>query len=197
MHEEPVLINCADLYANPQTLRQQYSREIILRRPAGRERTPSFSHEITPDITVWCSKTYPKNNQAKPRLEAYVCEPAPASRINSGFTERGPRIQSTIKHTTSVPDEKVLEWLENEYPYSIVSPKRTNRSSAISMPTVTNIREEVIAHYTEYLRGQNIALKTLWYLYPSLSVHTALPGGRWCGGERPECGLSGRSVKII
>ena len=28
-------------------------------------------------------------------------------------------------------------------------------------------------------------------------MHTALPGGRWCGGERPECGLSGRSVNII
>ena len=29
------------------------------------------------------------------------------------------------------------------------------------------------------------------------NLHTALPGGRWCGGERPECGVSGRSVKII
>ena len=30
-----------------------------------------------------------------------------------------------------------------------------------------------------------------------LSLQSALPSGRWCGGERPECGLSGRSVNII
>ena len=29
------------------------------------------------------------------------------------------------------------------------------------------------------------------------NLQSALPGGRWCGGERPECGLNGRSVKII
>lgn len=28
-------------------------------------------------------------------------------------------------------------------------------------------------------------------------VHTAVTSGRWCGGERPECGHGGRPVKII
>lgn len=28
-------------------------------------------------------------------------------------------------------------------------------------------------------------------------VHTAVTTGRWCGGERPECGPGGRAVKII
>lgn len=28
-------------------------------------------------------------------------------------------------------------------------------------------------------------------------VHTAVTNGRWCGGERPECGPGGRAVKII
>ena len=170
MHEEPVLIDWADFCKNPQSLRKLYSKEIVLRRPAGRERNPSFSHEITPDIVVWCSKTYPNDNQSRPRLEAYVCEPAPASRINSGFSERGNRIKSTIKHTTSIPDENILDWLETVYPYSIIVPKRikTNIDSTL---TVTSIRDEIITHYTEYLSGQNIALKTLWYLYPSLEDH--------------------------
>lgn len=167
MHEKPVMINRIDLYCSPQTLRRQFSMEISRRYAAGRERHPSFSHEITPDIVVWCSKTYPKNNLSRPRLEAYVCEPAPDSKINSGFKERGNRIKSTIKHTTSVSDEDILDWLEKVYPYSVVSPKRASSSS--EPQSVTSIQEEIITHYTEYLQGKNIALKTLWYLYPSLS----------------------------
>ena len=172
MHEDPVLINRNDLGKSSQTLRQQYSLEITHRHATGRERTPSFSHEITPDIFVWCSKTYPKNNLSRPRLEAYVCEPAPTSRIHSGYKERGLRIKSTIKHTTAVPDEEILDWLENVYPYSIVSPKRATQQPAenkLPQKIPTSIQEEIIAHYSEYLHGQNIALKTLWYLYPSLS----------------------------
>lgn len=167
MHEKPVFINRNNLYFSVKTLRQQFSIEISRRHAAGRERHPSFSHEITPDIVVWCSKTYPKNNMSRPRLEAYVCEPTPASKINSGFKERGNRITSTIKHTTSVSDEDILDWLENVYPYSVVSPKRSTVTG--KQQTATSIREEIITHYTEYLQGQNIALKTLWYLYPSLS----------------------------
>lgn len=167
MHEKPVFINRNNLYFSVKTLRQQFSIEISRRHAAGRERHPSFSHEITPDIVVWCSKTYPKNNMSRPRLEAYVCEPTPASKINSGFKERGNRIISTIKHTTSVSDEDILDWLETVYPYSVVSPKRSSATS--KQQTTTSIREEIITHYTEYLQAQNIALKTLWYLYPSLS----------------------------
>ena len=169
MHEKPVLLNRSELSPNSQSLRKQYSREIALRHPIGRERTPSFSHEITPDIVVWCSKTYPKNNQSRPRLEAYVCEPAPESRVNSGFTERGRRILSTVKHATSVPDDEILNWLGNEYPFSFIFPKKSAKTDEISTLKSTSIREEIITHYTEYLSGQNIALKTLWYLYPSLS----------------------------
>lgn len=175
MHEAPVLINRAELSKTSQTLRQQYSLEITRRHAAGRERNPSFCHEITPDIVVWCSKTYPKNN-ACPRLEAYVCKPAPVTKINSGYKERGARIKTTIKHTTTVPDEKILNWLENVYPYSIVSPKRSTHQvnnqqniNTASQQPATNIQEEIISHYTEYLQGHNIALKTLWYLYPSLA----------------------------
>lgn len=29
------------------------------------------------------------------------------------------------------------------------------------------------------------------------NLHTAVSSGRWCGGERPECGPGGRAVKII
>ena len=169
MHEKPVLLDRCELSSNSQSLRKQYSREITLRHPIGRKRTPSFSHEITPDIVVWCSKTYPKNNQNRPRLEAYVCEPALASRVNSGYTERGRRILSTIKHTTAIPDDEILNWLENEYPFSFISPKRSDIAAEIPILKSTSIREAIITHYTEYLNGQNIALKTLWYLYPCLS----------------------------
>lgn len=170
MQEEPVLIDWTDFCKNPQSLRKLYSKEIVLRRPAGRERNPSFAHEITPDVVVWCSKTYPNGNQCRPRLEAYVCEPAPASRIYSGFAERGNRIKTTIKHTTSIPDENILDWLENVYPYSVIAPKRI-KNNIDSTLSITSIRDEIITHYTEYLSGQNIALKTLWYLYPSLEDH--------------------------
>ena len=161
--EAPVIISREELWNNTQTLRKLYSLEMVRRHTSGRERNPPFSQEITPDIMVWCSKTYPGNNRARPRLEAYVCEPAPASKINSGAKERGNRIASTVKHTTRVADEDILDWLENTYPYSAVSPKSSGGK------TQTNIREEIISHYTEYLQGENIALKTLWYLYPNLS----------------------------
>ena len=42
-----------------------------------------------------------------------------------------------------------------------------------------------------------IVISALEVVEPGIYVQSALSNGRWCGGERPECGLSGRGVKII
>ena len=59
-----------------QSVRQLFRAELLERRAAGRQKNVAISYEFTPDITIWCSKSYPKKD-GYPRLEAYICEPPP------------------------------------------------------------------------------------------------------------------------
>jgi hypothetical protein len=151
------------------TLRKLYGQELLERRAPARTRNASFFHEITPDILVWCSKSYPQNNYDRPRLEAYVCEPVEEGEANNGFRKRGKAIDATKKHTTKIVDDDVLEWLEKEYPYSFVKGRQSKKDKDTAGGSLTSIQEAIIAQYTEYLKDKNIALKTFWYLYPNLS----------------------------
>ena len=132
-------------------------------------RNLSFSAEITPDILVWCSKTYPEQNGGRPRLEAYVCEPIIGEASAGGAKERGKAIEATKKHTTKIENGDVLDWLENQYPYSVVNRRKNSNAKRDTDALPTSVRDEIILRYSEYLLDKNIALKTFWYLYPNLS----------------------------
>lgn len=171
MLKEPVMIDTSDFDSRKNTLRHIYTQELINRRSSGRSRIASVPYDFTPDIQIWCSKTYPQNNRNRPRLEAYICEPLREDNLNSGAARRGKIIQCTKKHTTKIYDEDIIHWLEWEYPLDIIV-KRTSVKSKTSADananTVVSIREEISRRYCEFLKGKNIALKTLWYLYPNL-----------------------------
>ena len=171
MLKEPVIIDVRDFDSRKNTLRRVYAQELINRHSSGRSRVASVPYDFTPDIQIWCSKTYPPNNRNRPRLEAYICEPALEDNLNSGSKERGKIIQCTKKHTTKIYDEDIVHWLEWEYPLDKII-KRTSanskRPSEANANSVVSIREEISRRYCEYLKGKNIALKTLWYLYPNL-----------------------------
>lgn len=119
----------------------------------------SFSTEITPDILVWCSKTYPKHNDGRPRLEAYVCEPMQEDDgATSGVRERGKAIEATKKHTTKIENGNVLDWLENTYPYSVVNRRKNPNAKGDTDTSSTNVHDEIISYYSEHLLDKNIAL---------------------------------------
>lgn len=204
MLAKPITFDVLDPCSRSVTLRQLYLKELLNRKSSGRTRNASFPYEFTPDIQIWCSKTYPKNNAARPRLEAYICKPAPDKRLNSGYRERGSAIDSTKKHTTKIPDADVLKWLEEEYPYSVIihrSQSNTEGQALSSVDKVTSIRDEITNHYVQHLQGKNIALKTFWYLYQDLAdsysksayqifeemVHTAIGQQRICDMTAEEC----------
>lgn len=173
MFDAPVEVKQQNLTGLYSSIRKLYQQELLARKAIGRKNVAAISHEFTPDITIWCSKTYPPNNKNRPRLEAYVCSPANATRIESGFRERGKAIEETKKHTVKVQDENISNWLEQEYPFSVVQARHTPKEKSeikgpYSLKPSINIRERIIDAYTPYLSGQNIALKTLWYLYPNL-----------------------------
>lgn len=175
LREAPLEIPRSELAQLGQSIRKCYSHEIMSRRAQGRTRAMAFSHEIAPDIPVWCSRSFPHGKEKNPRLEAYVCMPAPDEKVLRGFSARGEVIKSTKKHTTQVPESKVLDWLQNTYPFSSVQ-QRNNSVKRLDeelqgpqLKTEISIREEIIEYYTPLLEKQNIALKTLWYLYPNLS----------------------------
>ena len=203
MLTKPVALETLDPDTRGTSLRQLYLKELLSRKASGRTRNASFSYDFTPDIQIWCSKTYPKNNSSRPRLEAYICEPTPDTRMNSGCRERGNAIESTKKHTTKIPDEDVLRWLEEEYPFSVIihrADKPEQKTNTVSAGA-TSIRDTIIKHYTQHLQGQNISLKTLWYLHPDLAdsysntayqafeemVHTAIGQQRVCDISAEEC----------
>lgn len=176
--EPPIEIPRSDFATTESSVRKLYSKELLLRNATDRTRTLPFVHEITPDIPVWCSRTFPKGEDENPRLEAYICLPPSEGDAYQGFSERGTIIQSTKKHTTGVAQSGVLNWLENEYPISYIQP-RYSRAEREQLDTkqepkpVFSIREEIIENYLPLLEKENIALKTLWYLYPDLrNVYT-------------------------
>ncbi len=173
MFEEPIQLAQQDLVGLYRSVRKLYQQELLARRAIGRKNVAAISHEFTPDITIWCSKTYPPNNKNRPRLEAYVCSIAGTEQIENGFRGRGEAIEKTKKHTVKIQDENISNWLEQVYPFSVVQARHTSKEkSEIEGPYLLkpaiNIREQIIESYTPHLSGKNIALKTLWYLYPEL-----------------------------
>jgi hypothetical protein len=167
-----VEVDSRDLVGLYKSIRQLYKEEILKRRAAGRQKIAAFSHPFTPDLDIWCNKSFPKNNSDRPRIEAYMCLPPDPDKRDKGFLERGPMIKETRKRATKIPEDELFSWLENCYPFSKVQPRRsTQQSQSVSgsdlIPSL-DIRNTIINVYTPIMAGQNIALKTFWYLYPNL-----------------------------
>ena len=166
------------------TIRSRFRDELLNQRRRGRERALAFDVDFTEDIKIWCSKSFPKNNSGRPRLEAYICEPPSEEKVHRGYLPRGKAIASTKKRVVTMgnssPDAQdgrdVLWWLTTQYPFAAVAGRRSAKqqkagpdSGAEPPPRkFTYIRDEITRHYLELLRGANIALKTLWYLHPEL-----------------------------
>ena len=173
MSDKPVEVpqqNLAGLYTS---IRALFNDEMLKRRASGRSNIAAFSYEFSPDITIWCSKSYPKNNLARPRLEAYVCEPASQQKKLQGYMDRGEKVKQTCKRATRIFDNQISLWLEEEYPFSVMQARHTaedlkNKYNIYSLKPAINIREEIINVYGPLLKGQDIAVKTLWYLHPNL-----------------------------
>lgn len=168
MYERPVEKELVDLVGLDKSIRKLFTEECLKRRATGRTRAAVFSYEFTPDITIWCSKSYPKNNSSRPRVDAYVCLPASEQKILRGYLDRGRRIERTVKRATRLSDDNVFTWLENEYPVSFVQQRHSSGDEENqSLKSTFSIREEVIAAYAPLLKGKDIAIKTLWYLHPN------------------------------
>ena len=170
------------------TIRSLFRDELLNQRHRGRERDLSFDVDFTEDIKIWCSKSFPKNNSGRPRLEAYICEPPSEEKVKRGYRPRGKVIPSTKKRVVTVHDDgldskdgkDVLWWLTTQYPFSMVAGRRSAKQQAEAEETVSDrggeplprkftfIRDEITNHYLERLNGANIALKTLWYLHPEM-----------------------------
>lgn len=165
-----------------QSVRQLFQAELLERRAAGRQKNVAISYEFTPDITIWCSKSYPKKD-GYPRLEAYICKPPPRGKVQRGYLERGAQIPETIKRTTSFTGRDICEWLEKTYPFSYRYERNYYRDERAKLADEGNpserllakpakprvsIRETIIEKTAAQFEKTNLALKTLWYIYPCL-----------------------------
>ncbi len=161
-------VDTSNLQGLDTTIRELYNKELLKRVLRGGKRASARSIQFTPDLTIWCSKSYPKNNLGRPRLEAYFSEIPSGEKISRGGKERGIALSETKKHIVKlVNDGDVLYWLSNQYPFSYVRKRRSRKKDKLST-IYTSIRETATTYYREALRGENIALKTLWYLYPDI-----------------------------
>lgn len=157
-----------------ESINQMFRQEVLKRRAAGRTKSAAFSYQFTPDITIWCSRSYPEKNSGRPRLEAYVCEPPSYDKASRGYMNRGRLYPETKKRVCKITDDEVDNWLEHIYPFETVQPRRSSgqmQDSGSAIKPVLNIREFIIEKYSEILssRKSEIALKTFWYLFPNLS----------------------------
>lgn len=170
---KPVVISAEKLTEVKASVRKMFRDELWERQATGRKNEGAVSYEFTPDITIWWSRTYPKNNLNRPRIEAYFCEEAPEGKKERGFRDRGKGIPTTMKHTTKQTKENVIGWLEFEYPFSYVitriSAKARVDSGGESLSRMTiSVREEIIKSCLDRFAGADIAFKTLWYIHPDL-----------------------------
>ena len=163
----PVELVPEDLKSLYASVRQLYEQEILSRDSSGKKRSPAFSFPFTPDITIWCSKTYPKHNHGRPRLEAYFCEVAPEGKAERGYADRGGVLLQTKKRIVKLSDSEIEAWLNMIYPFSFVRERRSEKKRELTEYSYS-IRENAIEYYTKTLAGENLAIKTFWYLYPNL-----------------------------
>lgn len=174
--EEPVECetDTVSLYAS---IRKLYRDEMLRRRAAGRTKVTAVSYEFTRDISIWFAKSYPKENKGRPRIEAYVCEATPFYKILRGYIDRGAAITETAKRVTRLPEDNIFGWLEYEYPFSCLRPRNTRKeldeifasgAREYSLKPIVNIRDEIVAAYAPRLEGEDIALKTFWYIRPDI-----------------------------
>lgn len=154
-----------DLAVN-KTIRKLFRERIYELQPHDKCRNAPMSYFFTPDIEVFYTVSSPQNS-SRPRIDAYVC--APCDDKENGI-RKGAMLKGTRKRTTSICCDDIEEWLENEYPYSSISPRSSAkaRHSNEELTEPWSVRDEIIKSFSSYLAGQDIALKTFWYLYPSL-----------------------------
>ena len=165
---QPLGIEPTDLNAMDMSIRGLFKEEMLRRMMRGGKRATAFKVPFSLDLTLWCSKSYPKNNLDRPRVEAYFCMMPSEEKSKRGGMERGLVLNDTKKRTvTQCNDTEIASWLLSEYPFAYVRGRRSEKKAALPAP-YTSIRESAIEYYTEALRGENIALKTLWYLYPNV-----------------------------
>ena len=164
---QPVEIKPENLKSLYTSVRKLYEQEILSRDSTGKKRSPAFSIPFTPDITIWCSKHYPKHNHGRPRLEAYFCEVTPEGKAERGFADRGSVLVQTKKRIVKLLDSEVMGWLNMTYPFSYVRERRSEKKQELT-EYFYSIRDNAIEYYTKVLSGENLAIKTLWYLYPNL-----------------------------
>ncbi len=187
---EPVRASKSDLQALNKSIRDYYRTEILRRKSNGETKEEPISYEFTSELMIWFSKSYPKNNLGRPRLEAYICYPPPPEKVIRGYMERGAQIDSTTKHTTKLGENEIFEWLEQVYPFEYVRERRNKRflsdlganssgenaacgandesSVEPNLKPRRSIQEEIIAVYGPIYEKKPLSLKMLWYLYPCL-----------------------------
>ena len=155
----------------PSTLRKIYKDKREDDGTVKSRRNKPKTYAFTPDITIWYSESYPRNNRGRPRIEAYICKAAEPSKVERGYMDRDDRIKETMLVTTKIRAEDVERWLEKEYPFEGV---RSRRSSGGVKATEREMSIEgtIIAHYRDELKSKNVAIKTVWYLWRDFEEKT-------------------------
>ena len=169
-YDSPIYTDHQRLISNTAGIRRLFISAKAAESGTGGTKEPAYSYDFTPDIRIWYSRSYPKNNLDRPRLEAYFCRIAPEGKVERGYTDRGLLIEDTRKRTTKVPDDDaaIREWISKVYPFETVR-RRGLGSDEPDENILISVREIAVDYYVKLLREQNIALKTLWYLHPNLS----------------------------
>ena len=179
---KPVEVGQDDLNLLNISIRKLFEKEMLTRKSVDKHKLPAISFPFTPDINIWYSKTYPKGNLKRPRLEAYFCEFASEGKAERGFADRGNVLKETRKHITKLTESEITYWLNNIYPFENVRQRRSKNKEEISDTDVfLSVREAAIEYYSSKLQGENIALKTFWYLYPNLEDYFYSDGKKYLG----------------
>ena len=153
-----------DFSGEASTIRHLLAEKVSEKKGGHSSREKAKKYSFTPDIDVWFTKS---EDDTGTRIRAYFCEQIHDDKAESGFKNAGNIIPDTIKVNTKIQLDEIYKWLEEEYPFSNVRPRRKTKSDSMLIPKVS-IQKSVIAALSPVWRGRNLALKTLWYALPEM-----------------------------
>lgn len=159
----PAVVGRAEITSGTSTIRHLLYEKTREKNDTGARREKSEKYSFTPDLNIWFTET---KQSSGIRITAYMCDITPEGRVERGFRDKGNLIQATKKITTKVSSEGLNEWLEYIYPFSEIRPRSAGNISEL-MPKVS-VRESLIEALGSSWRGQNLALKTVWYALPNM-----------------------------
>lgn len=152
-----IKINSDDLFVSTQKVRGLFEKKFkeAYKNPKD-NRNAALKLKFSEEIYFYYTHSWDEKNNSF-RVDAYAVEPK-FLKDGSKDTDSKVKIATTLKRSRQSTEEEIIEWLDNEYPYSIFKSKGNQ----------IDIQNELSAIYKNAYKNKPLTLKTFVYIYSEM-----------------------------